>query len=76
MIQKSACLKSRGGVNCIKSRFFIQVCDINNDFIVKINIFFQYKLKTLGSFVFNLVVVIEPIDHFDGFMLNILASLD
>lgn len=75
IIQKLAYLNNSGNVNYMKYRFSIQVPDINNNFVVEVIIFLQSKLKILRGFAFNLLVMTKLVDHFDIFMLNIMAGL-
>lgn len=55
-------------------KFSIEVYDIDNNFIVKVNIFFQCKLKTLEGIAFKLVVVTELVNYLNNIMLNIMTS--
>lgn len=56
----------------MKYSFSIQVYDINNNLIVKVNIFLQYKFKILRDFAFNLAVVTEFVNYFNRLMFNIM----
>lgn len=57
-------------------KFSIKVYDIDNNFVVKVNIFFQCKLKILEGVAFNLAVVTELVNYLNDIMLNIMTSSD
>ena len=70
-----AYLKNCDGVNYVKYKFFIQIYNINNYFIIKVYIFIQYKFKILESFAFNLIGITKLVNYFNDFIFNIIASL-
>lgn len=68
-------LKKYSNINYVKYRFFIQIYNISNNFVIEVNIFYYYKLKMLKSFAFNLTVIIEFVDDFNDFIFNIIVNL-